>query len=170
MAKKGETKKWLLTTPLGEVKDYLRENYEEKGGCECPACGRHVELRPRKLNSSMAYAAIIMYNLRKKNGDPNRYFKMNEEIAKLKIPSSNVEYSKLNYWGLAEQNPTNDNPKTKTSGLWRLTDKGIRFVMGEISVPRHVFVYKNIVRKISDERTNISDSLGDKFDYNELIK
>jgi hypothetical protein len=168
MTKKLIKKDFHLNTSLGEVKDFLRENYEK--GCECPACGRVVELRRRGLNSSMAYAVMIMYRLMMNSSDPNKYFKMNEEIAKLKIPSSNIEYSKLAYWKLAEQNPVNENKKTKTSGYWRLTQKGIQFALSQISVPKYVYVYNNQVRKISEERIDIKAALENKFDYSEFIR
>jgi hypothetical protein len=156
-----------LKTPLRNVKEYLKKHFGK--GCECPACGQNVKLYKRKLNSSMAYAAIIMYRLQKDSVIPNQYFKMNEEIAKLKIPSSNIEYAKLAHWGLVEEKPKNDNPKTKTSGYWRLTDLGIKFALGRVSVPKHVFIYNNKNHSVSEERTRIDSSLGDKFDYNELM-
>tara|TARA_R110000803_G_scaffold70704_3_gene133686 strand:+ start:4699 stop:5217 length:519 start_codon:yes stop_codon:yes gene_type:complete len=170
MALTDKKKEDRLATPLREVKSYLKENYNQTKGCKCPACGQNVKLYKRKLNSSMAYAVIIMYRLQKNSSIPNQYFKMNEEIAKLKIPSSNIEYPKLYYWGLVEEKPKDTaNTKIKTSGYWRLTPLGVKFALNEITVPKYVFVYNNHKEGVSDEWTTINKSLGDKFNYFELM-
>ena len=150
---------------LLQVRTFLRKNY--KKGCKCPACGQNVKEYKRKLNSSMAYGLIIIYRIHKLKGF-DKGIKMNEEIAKMKIPSSNIEYSKLAYWGLVEEEE-NDDPKKKTSGLWKITKKGISFVNNRMTLPKYVFIYNTKVKGSSDDKISISDSLGDKFDYTELM-
>ena len=149
-----------------EAKDYLRENWRK--GTKCPCCNQNVKLYPRTLNSSMAYGLIILYRLHIKHADFNKWFKMNEEVAKLKIPSSNIEYAKTYYWGLIEERGSEPGKK-RTSGLWRLTARGIKFVRKEIEVNKRVYVYNNKVWEYSKDFVSITDALGNKFNYLELI-
>jgi len=152
---------------ITEAKDFLNENY--KDGCICPCCNQTVKLYKRKLNSGMAKALIIMLKLHKNNPNKNG-FKMNMEIAKMKIPSSNIEYSKLKYWGLVQELKDEDaTPGAKTSGVWKLTQKGKDFTLGKITVPTHVNIYNKIKYGYSEEHTNIIKALGNHFDYNELM-
>ena len=150
---------------LLQVKTFLKRNY--KKGCTCPACGQNVKLYRRKLNSSMAYGLIILYRLHKEKGF-DKGIKMNTEVAKLKIPSSNIEYSKLAYWGLIEEEENTDKTK-KNSGMWKITTHGKKFVNKEVSIPKYVFIYNGIVKGFSEDKTTISNSLGDKFNYTELM-
>lgn len=153
-------------TKLEEARQFLIDNYEK--GCKCPLCKQFVKQYKRKLNSSMAYGLIILYRLHKKHGF-SRYFQMNQEIAKLKIPSSNIEYPKLAYWNLIEEKENTDEAK-KTSGLWKITDRGIAFVTNRIRVQSHVRIYNNEVKGFTKTQTTITQSLGNKFNYKELME
>lgn len=150
---------------LAEAKQELRNNFQK--GMNCPCCGQFVKLYKRKLNKTMVYALTIIYKLHKEHGF-DKYFKMNEEIAKMNIPSSNIEYAKLNYWGLLEEKENTDYSK-KTSGYWRLTSTGIDFLENKIDVPTHVFIYNNKVQGFSKEKTFIQEALGNHFNYKELM-
>lgn len=152
---------------IKEGKEYLRNNF--KKGVTCPCCNQFVKLYKRKLNQSMAYGLTIMYKLHTAKGF-DRYLKMNEEIAKLKIPSSNIEYPKLAYFKLIQEVPkpmTKDDKKN--TGFWRLTKMGIDFVKGQIEVPAYALIYNGTCYGFSDEKINIIKALGTKFNYNELM-
>ena len=41
-----------------EAKTFLRKNFDQ--GIDCPCCGQFVKKYKRKLNSSMAYALILI--------------------------------------------------------------------------------------------------------------
>lgn len=152
---------------IKEGKEYLKDNF--KKGVTCPCCNQFVKLYKRKLNQSMAFGLTIMYKLHTQKGFDN-YLKMNLEIAKLKIPSSNIEYPKLAYFKLIEEVPkpmTKDDKKN--TGLWRLTKKGVAFVEKSIEVPAYALIYNGKCWGYSDEKTNIITALGTKFNYNELM-
>jgi len=150
---------------LEEAKQYLRDNF--KDGVLCPCCNQNVKEYRRKLNSSMAYGLIILFKAQKRDGF-NKYIKMNEEVARLNIPSSNIEYSKLAYWGLIEEMP-NTSEKKKNSGYWTITKKGIEFVNNRLLLPKYAKIYNKLCNGFEGEMISIKDSLNEKFNYTELI-
>lgn len=150
---------------LSEVREYLKQNYSS--GCSCPACGQHVELYRRGLNSSMARALIIIFRVHRKLGF-DKGIKMNQEIANMGIPANNIEYAKLAYWGLLEQ--STDEEGKLSSGYWKITDKGCRFVQNvKMTIPKYVFIYNNKVQGYGKSNLNIIAALGDNYNYNKLL-
>ena len=63
----------------------------------------------------------------------------------------------------------NENPKIKSHGLWRITDKGISFVLNTSHVCEKVKLYNNQAWGFDGSLINIKQALGNKFDYSELI-
>jgi hypothetical protein len=53
--------------------------------------------------------------------------------------------------------------------MWKPTELGIKFVKNEINLPKHIFLYNNKFLKFSDEKINVIEALGDKFNYDELM-
>lgn len=147
------------------AKAYLRENLEK--GVNCPCCGQFVKLYKRKLNSGMAYGLIQVFKLsQEKDGG---WFHINELLER-KIASSQLEIPRLQYWRLVEQKENVDDPTKKHTGFWRLTDRGHAFAIGQIYVKKHVYIFNGKCFGFSSEDTTIQEALGDKFDYEELMK
>jgi hypothetical protein len=65
--------------------------------------------------------------------------------------------------------PNGEDPKKRHLGLWRPTEQGCDFVDRKISVPKKLFFYANQVVGASQDRIYITDALGSKFDYEELM-
>ena len=145
---------------IKEAKTFLKENYSK--GCTCPACGQYVRLYERKLNSVMARALINLYKI----GEGVNPVHVKEIIKGISDTGTN-DFSKLMYWKMIEEE-INENSKTKTSGVWKITKLGIDFVNGK-SFPKSVMVYNNKVRGFHIENTTIEESLGVKFNYKELM-
>lgn len=142
-------------TTLNEAKQYLRDNWEE--GVECPCCTRRVKLNPYGMGQNKAWVLIQMYKI------PKEWINVNKEIK-----PTGRNWSECKHWGLIEAMP-NDDPEKHTSGFWRLTDAGVRFVLGQEDVPTKKGVFKDKVYKTSKERINIKEALGKKFNYTELM-
>jgi hypothetical protein len=68
----------------------------------------------------------------------------------------------LTKWGLVEK-------KKGHTGKYRITQKGIGFLKGRITVPRFAFIYGNEVRRFSYEPTTFTAAAGDKFDFDEIF-
>ncbi len=146
---------------ITELRAEIQRDREK--GCQCKICDQNVKLYKRKLNSGMAAALYWMVNFNDGNW--------------IDIPATaprfilrTKEYGTLRHWGLVLQCPNNDDPTKKNSGLWKPTLTGIQFVTGILEVPKYIYLYNNEVEGSSDEQTKIQEALGDKFDYEKLMR
>ena len=146
---------------IEEARAHLRANLDE--GTRCPCCDQYAKRYRRKLNSSMAAALCWMWT--------------HARDAWIEVPTAAPawilkarEYPKLAWWGLIEEQPRADGSSGRTSGVWRVTQKGADFVRGGRPVARYAFVYNGTVEDFTTERpTWIREALGDRFDYRELM-
>jgi hypothetical protein len=58
----------------------------------------------------------------------------------------------------------------KTSGYWRITQRGVDFVHGSLRVERWMMVYNDEVLEKSTEFVSIRECLGKEFRYDELMR
>ena len=73
-------------------------------------------------------------------------------------------YQTMAKWGLIEKG-SKTNSATKSDGFWRVTDKGRRFIAGEIPVPAKAYIYNNDIEGWSEQEVYFRDCFGKKFDY-----
>jgi len=84
-----------------------------------------------------------------------------------------VEFTRLKHWGLVEKRK--DAPAelrerdVKDSGYWRITRPGINFLFGNSTVKKYLYIFDDRVVGYSDEYVGVSDCLGVKFSYSELM-
>jgi hypothetical protein len=78
------------------------------------------------------------------------------------------ELSKMRYWGLSveESGRREDGGR---SGWWCLTPDGRAFVEGKHRVQRYAWIYNGRLVKREGEMISITDCLGEKFNYAELM-
>ena len=146
---------------ITEAKQYLRENWEK--GVDCPCCNQLVKLYQRPITGSMVTWLIELYKLSK--GGNGVYF----HITKIGTDGEG-DFAKLQYWGLiAEQEKDPSDTKKRTSGFWTITEKGKNFVEGKITVPSHIKIFNNKQYGFNGSQVYISDCLGNKFNYRELM-
>jgi hypothetical protein len=143
-------------TTLKQIKDFLHAHIDE--GCKCPACGQEVKKYRRALNAQMAWFLIALFRAPKRDGWV--------DIRTLDVRGG--DYAKTLYWGLVELRGNID-PTRRTSGLWRLTQKGLLFVHDQVRVPRHALVYNGRCLGFSNQDIGIRQALGQKFDYQRLM-
>jgi hypothetical protein len=167
---------WEDTDTLGDARKFLRAGWVR--GVECPCCKQFVKVYKRKLDSVMASSLVLVYH----------YFQKNKGATWVHLPrflmeakAADRECAKLRYWGLLEEMPREVGAETpgRTSGLWRITDKGKLFVEGDLAVPKYVWVFdgepykSEMFREPGDdtpeEVVTIREALGDRFDYTELM-
>ena len=147
---------------IKEVKDYLRNNFEE--GVDCPCCGRYVRLYKRKLNSGMALTLIRLVKLRGTAKTHVKKFLLEHKF------NNGHDWSRLKDWGLLEKvEDDEDDSDSKTSGKWKVTPAGLKFVAGKLTVKSHIHVYDNKLLGLYGEDITIQDALGKKFNYKELM-
>lgn len=146
---------------LSDAIEFVENN--KSVGCICPCCNQIAKVYKRKLNSGMALELIQLYKLSKKK---DTVFFHHTEFAKL----TGGEISKLSYWGLVQEKPKDENDTDKkTSGYWSITEIGSNFVENKISIESHIYLYDAEFLGFSETKTNIIESLGKKFNYQELM-
>ena len=145
---------------IDEAKRWLRDRLNE--GAECPVCRQHAQLYRRKLNAGMARALIQIY----------RHAGL-EWTRVQDIPDGprGGDYAKLRFWGFLE--PRGDKADDgNSSGWWRVTIDGQRFLLNSMTAPSHVGTYNNKTYPLTDPVAQISiqEALGDKFNYDDLLR
>ena len=149
---------------LGEGKKFLRENWEN--GTNCPCCTQRVQLYKHKLNSTMTRSLIALYWLDRHK--PNEWHHVSE-FEKWRGGYGGGQFAKVKHWGFAIDQD-NDDPAKRTSGQWKITQKGRDFVEGQITVPAKVRLFDSKFYGHEGNHINIKESLGSKFDYSELME
>lgn len=145
---------------LAEAKKYLQDNF--KKGISCPCCHQFVKLYPRKITSSMSKALIGMFRETKAGGGEKEWADSRNYIA---IP----DVVKFVHWGILEAQEGQRDDGSKRVGWYKLTEKGIEFVNGRISVPMRVKLYNQKFYGFEGGEVYIYDTFKNRFDYNELM-
>lgn len=140
---------------LVEARLELLADLEE--GTSCPCCGQYAKEYPRLLNSNMCGFLISLYMI----GDPSEW------IHHKHLTYTGRDYSYLSHWGLAETRPSDD--EKKHSGYWRITARGVQFVVGQIKAPKYAYLYDNQLRRYSPDKITIRQGLGKTFDYDGMM-
>jgi hypothetical protein len=145
---------------LAEAAKWLRSQLND--GVRCPCCTQFAKVYKRKLNASMARDLIVI------NGLTHDFVHCASNLRR----SAGREWAKLVHWGLLEEKSGESSVGSPHAGYFRITKLGIRFVYDKVKVSKYVFLYDG--RKLGHQPTtdliSIRDALGDKFDYNELMK
>lgn len=143
---------------------------ESKKGLACPCCGRYAKVYKRPLMATQARFLIWMY---KKSGPgcpwihPDHH---KDDITRILGRIGQSEHSKLKYWGLLEERPKEDKDEDKKStGYWRITEKGKQFVRREIKVPAKAVVLFGDQIGFDGDQVDIVNALDTKFSYNDLM-
>lgn len=143
--------------PLGDAKQWLRERVED--GAECPCCTQFAKVYRRKINSGMARALI------------SQWCAAGQDLVHTKalwLPFSK-EAAQLQWWGLIAQDETPRDDGGQ-SGWWRITDLGAGFVRRRVEVPKYAHVYDGRLLRLDTSQTvSITDCLGTRFNYEELM-
>lgn len=140
-------------------------NKAKDDGCSCPVCGQFVKVYKRRINSTMARGLIWANG--KSPDEP--WFHISSLIECIST-SAGGDFAKMRYWGLVEEQYHEvGQGGRKSSGMWRITEKGRNFVNNRVCVPEYALVFDGRVLEMSKNHVDIKSCLGHKFDYNELM-
>jgi len=110
---------------------------------------------------------IALYH---RSRDRNEYFHV-RDIRVGSEPTGWGDWAKLRYWKLIEEMPKDDSDETrKTSGRWRITEKGITFVERSSFVQKYCLIRLHEHIGFEGDLIDIVDALGDRFSYEELMR
>lgn len=129
---------------------------------DCPCCGQHAKIYKRTIHAGMAAALIRMYQMNVT--DNGGWIPVSEIYAR----GAAGDYAKLRYWSLVESADARGAVKN-ASGFWRLTDRGKRFVEGQLRLPKYALVFDNNVLGHEGALVTIHECLGKRFSYVSLM-
>lgn len=150
---------------LKEAKDWLRQRVAD--GDHCPCCNQYAKIYKRRLYSSMAACLLVLYRLA---GDGRWVHK--KELTKHPTLGGSFgggDFAKLSYWGLVEERPKDEDADKKTSGWWRISDRGIQFAQDRIQMSEYVVLYDGRALRFEGKAISLKECLGDKFSYSALM-
>lgn len=134
---------------LAEARTVLRELVDD--GHECPVCTQYAKVYRRKIHATMAKTLIAMY----RHG--GAAFVHTHEA------------SQLSWWDLIEEERVR-RPDGGRAGWWRLTRRGVEWVLGLSTVQKYARIYDGRVLGLVGPPVTIRDALGDKFRYDDLME
>lgn len=145
---------------LAGARQWMDETAKRAEGTHCPCCCEFVKVYHRAFTADMARFMIWLVKLHTITQD---------WVDVRKCPLRGGDYAKTAHWELAELKENENDPSKKTSGLWKPTQRGIDFVYKRIRIASHVDIYLKKVLGFDSSQILISDALGNKFDYEELM-
>lgn len=146
---------------LAQARQEYKQVIKGEGG-RCPCCRRWGKINGYQINSTQVRGMIWML----------RRFRKNQWIELAKAPKfilRSKSLATLHHWELLENKPKQDDEDKRSSGFWRLTQKGRDFLRLKITLPKHAFVFDNTLIKFSKQHVDAVQALGKKFSYEELM-
>lgn len=145
---------------LVEAQQMVLNNRDE--GVECPCCQQYAKVYRRPLTAEMG---MFLVSLFKAKAEADGFI----DIKSISVRGG--DYAKTRYYGFVEHKEKDPSDISKrTSGRWRLTEKGLEFVMGMSRVPTHMFIYDQKFLGFDEKKTtDIKEVLGKDFNYDELM-
>jgi hypothetical protein len=154
-----------LFPTLEAAREWLQKMVWEPKGAICPCCDRFDNVYDRHINQPAVRNLTLLYRHSKANGDGYHHY--TDFIADLS--ESGLDFSKFAHHDLIERKPLDpQNKKQKTSGMYRITERGIAFVESRLAIPAKTLIYHNEVVGMSDEQQTIRE-FWPNFDYQELM-
>jgi len=108
-------------------------------------------------------ARTLIWMLGVSRSDPHGFIDIPKTAPKYVLRSNEV--GKLAWWNLVERHPDKQH-----GGLWRMTQLGADFAMGSTALPARVVLYNNQCEGFEGDQITVSEALGSKFDYEELMR
>jgi hypothetical protein len=141
---------------LGAAREWLRQRVDN--GAKCPCCTQFAKVYRRKINSGMAHALIQMY----RHAGTEWFY-----LPNITSRWQGRDEAGLRYWLLVDE--LQEKREDGGRAWWRITPLGERFVMRQIRVAKYARIYDGRCLSLTGEPVSITDALGDRFDYNELM-
>lgn len=144
-----------MTDSLSEAKYIFEQEIKGEGGV-CPCCMRKGKIHRYRIHKTEAAALRWM----QVNSGVNRWVDVQKFAPRWMLRSKT--YSILKHWDLIES-------RSKRSGLWRVTLRGIDFINGIIDIPEGVFVFNDTVYGYEKQRIYFRQCFDVAFDFAEFM-
>lgn len=146
----------------------------------CFACGDRSKVYHRHMRHPHGHCAALMLRemrLRKieaktKGKKFNPWFHIESEIILAASPGgkrTNQDVRELRHWGLMKEKPVLPPPSKKSHGYYRLTKAGVKYANRKKKVRRKMVIWRGDVICFYGPYVGVLDTIGDHFDYAELM-
>ena len=139
---------------VSEVRADLRSNIEV--GTTCPACEQNVKVHRRKLNQGQAKNLLAIYV-----HAGTSWVHIHREM---KLQSR--DEAAMRFWGIIEGG-SERREDGGSAGWWRVTERGERFLKGEIQIRKYARQYNREFYGFDGPWVSFEDCLGQPFDLRE---
>jgi hypothetical protein len=133
-------------------------------GGHCPVCDRWGKLYKRGISANMARQLIWLC---KQTPREDGWVDVQRTAPDWMLRAPQI--GALRYWYMTEAAPVKG-VKSRTAGLWRPTQIGLKFAYLQLSLPKFKYVYNDTVFDTEGPDVTIIDCLDKYFDYSELMK
>lgn len=141
----------------------LMEGLEE--GVNCACCGQFAKIYKRSLSKSAARCLLVLY-VEAGEGWAHLPTVLSEKAPELATTGG---YAALaGHWGLMEESDRVRDDGGR-AGWWRVTASGVRFLSGEISIPKYVRLYNGRVLDHTGDAITMAMALGEPFDLRNVM-
>lgn len=135
-------------------------------GAFCPVCEQHAKVYHRKLNHQSVRVLATMWRVY------GRDWCHMSSLMKRFLPDIAHQGGHATiaaYWNLIEEEKQRREDGGR-AGWWRLTDRGVAWLKGEIKVAKYAETYNSNCLGYSGELVSVEDALGEKgFNLAELM-
>jgi hypothetical protein len=146
---------------LNKLKTDYRKVLQNAGG-DCPCCGRFGKYNGYSITKTDAKFLVWLFI----NGDEKGWVHTASQAPREFMRAKS--FTNLRYWALIEDYP-NDNKDIKGSGFWRVTNKAIRYIRGEMQLPKKAFVFDRTLMGFSEQQVYFSECFKDYFDLEQVM-
>lgn len=124
-------------------------NFTETINHTCPSCGGKLEGRWESLTRGLCFTLLKFYTATTSTGSNHLHVRTIEALNKTEF----ANFQKLRYFGLVQ--------KSEQSGYWSITYSGFEFLRGRKDKPKKVYVFRNRVKEVDEQRVYLKDILSD---------
>ena len=138
----------------------MRENWKkdiEAKGRRCSCCDRYGKVYRRPLSQHLALCLRWIYV----QSEDNDWVDVQNTAPRWMMKSK--AYPLLEHWNLIES-------KEHRSGIWKVTERGVNFIHGYLTVPAAVHIYDNRVWGFESENTDFRKCFGKHFNFEEMME
>lgn len=147
---------------LDDAIAYVQAHLDD--GVTCPCCQKFARRYRRKFNATMARSLIWLVRSWEDNG--KNWVDVPKTAPRWLVRSNQLPT--VRWWDMVER-PYNTDSTKKHSGLWRPTERGVEFAHKRLRVPEQAVTYNGEVEGLVGDSIWITDALGTKFDYSEIM-
>lgn len=142
---------------VADAKAWLKARL--KDGAPCPVCTQRAQTYRRRINAGAFRGLAHAYRTYGTQTD----FHAPDSLARL-----GGEWARLALWGfIVDTGRARDDGGR--GGWWRVTGRGERFLLGQQTAPKYVFLFDGRVMGWSEEQVSASECVGHGFDLRELL-